>query len=51
MLKESFPYHKGPVMHTLQECDMLRLFYNRPSPSTDDGKKKGPGDKGDNQGE
>lgn len=23
MLKESCPYHKGPVKHTLDECDML----------------------------
>jgi hypothetical protein len=29
---------------------MLRRFYNRPDPSTYDGKKKGPGDKGDDQG-
>jgi hypothetical protein len=24
MLKESCPYHRGPVKHTLEECDMLR---------------------------
>jgi hypothetical protein len=23
MLKESCPYHRGPVKHTLEECDML----------------------------
>jgi hypothetical protein len=23
MLKESCPYHKGPIKHTLGECDML----------------------------
>jgi hypothetical protein len=49
MLKESCPYHKGPVKHTLEECDMLRRYY-KPGPSADDGKKKGPNDNGDNQG-
>jgi hypothetical protein len=24
MLQESCPYHRGPVKHTLEECDMLR---------------------------
>jgi hypothetical protein len=23
MLKESYPYHRGPIKHTLEECDML----------------------------
>jgi hypothetical protein len=23
MLKESCPYHRGPIKHTLEECDML----------------------------
>jgi hypothetical protein len=32
MLKESCPYHKGPIKHTLGECDMLRCFYNKPGP-------------------
>jgi hypothetical protein len=26
MLKESCPYHQGPVKHTLEECIMLRLL-------------------------
>jgi hypothetical protein len=47
MLKESCPYHKGPVKHTLGECGMLRRFYNRPSPSTEDGRKKRSGNKED----
>jgi hypothetical protein len=51
MLKESCPYHKGPVKHTLGKCDMLRRFYNKPGPSMDDGMKKGSGDKEDDQGE
>jgi hypothetical protein len=28
MLKESCPYHRGPVKHTLEECDMLRRYFN-----------------------
>jgi hypothetical protein len=35
MLKESCPYHKGPVKHTLGECDMLQRFYNKPDPSAE----------------
>jgi hypothetical protein len=27
MLKESCPYHRGPVKHTLEECDMLRRYF------------------------
>jgi hypothetical protein len=30
MLKESFPYHQGPVKHTLEECAMLRATFTRP---------------------
>jgi hypothetical protein len=41
MLKESCPYHRGTVRHTLKECDMFRHFYNRPGASAEDGKKKG----------
>jgi hypothetical protein len=49
MLKESCPYHKGRVKHTLEDCDMLWHFYNKPDPSIDDDKKKCPDDKGDDQ--
>lgn len=49
MLKGSCPYDKGPVKHTLGECDMLWCFYNKLGPSMDDGKKKGSGDKEDDQ--
>jgi hypothetical protein len=41
MLKESCPYHKGPVKHTLEECDMLRRYFNKSNPSADDDKEKG----------
>jgi hypothetical protein len=37
MLKESFPYNKGSVKHSLGECDMLRRFYNKPDPSAEGG--------------
>ena len=29
MLKKPCPYHKGKVNHTLEECDMLRKYFNR----------------------
>jgi hypothetical protein len=46
MLKESCPYHKGPVKHTLEECDMLRHYFNKAGPSTEDGKDQGNNNKG-----
>jgi hypothetical protein len=49
MLKESCPYHKGPVKHSLGECDMLRRFYNKPSPSAKGGNKKVPDGGDDNK--
>jgi hypothetical protein len=41
MLKESCPYHKGPVKHTLEECDMLRRYFNKAGPLAKDGKDQG----------
>jgi hypothetical protein len=32
MLKESCPYHQGPVKHTLEECIMLRCYFHKGSP-------------------
>ena len=29
MLKESCPYHQGPVKHTLEECVMLRCYFHK----------------------
>jgi hypothetical protein len=46
MLKESCPYHKGPVKHTLEECDMLRRYFNKGGPSAEDGKYQGNNNKG-----
>jgi hypothetical protein len=41
MLKESCPYHRGPVKHTLEECDMLRRYFNKAGPSAEGGKEQG----------
>jgi hypothetical protein len=46
MLKESCPYHRGPIKHTLQECDMLRCYFNKAGPPTEGGKDQGNNKKG-----
>jgi hypothetical protein len=46
MLKESCPYHKGPIKHTLEECDMLRHYFNKAGPSAEGGKDQGNNRKG-----
>jgi hypothetical protein len=38
MLKESCPYHQGPVKHTLEECAMLRLHFHKAGPPAEGGK-------------
>jgi hypothetical protein len=38
MLKESCPYHQGPIKHTLEECVMLRRYFHKAGPPTEDGK-------------
>jgi hypothetical protein len=38
MLKESCPYHQGPVKHTLEECVMLRRYFHKAGPPAEDGK-------------
>jgi hypothetical protein len=38
MLKESCPYHQGPVKHTLEECVMLRRYFHKVGPSAKGGK-------------
>jgi hypothetical protein len=38
MLKESCPYHQGPVKHTLEKCVMLRRYFHKTGPLTEDGK-------------
>ena len=46
MLKESCPYHRGPVKHTLEECNMLRRYFNKAGPSAEGGKDQGNNKKG-----
>jgi hypothetical protein len=46
MLKESCPYHRGPVKHTLEECDMLHHYFNKAGPSAEGGKDQGNNKKG-----
>jgi hypothetical protein len=46
MLKESCPYHRGPVKHTLEECDMLRRYFIKAGPSAEGGKDQGNNKKG-----
>jgi hypothetical protein len=46
MLKESCPYHRGPVKHTLEECDMLRRYFNKAGPSAEGSKDQGDNKKG-----
>jgi hypothetical protein len=48
MLKESCPL-KSALKHTLEECDMLRRYFNKAGPSAEDGRyfnKAGPSAEG-----
>jgi hypothetical protein len=38
MLKESCPYHQGPVKHTLEECVMLRRYFHKAEPPAEGGR-------------
>jgi hypothetical protein len=38
MLKESCPYHQGPVKHNLEECVMLRRYFHRAGPPAEGGR-------------
>jgi hypothetical protein len=40
MLKESCPYHQGPVKHTLEECVMLRRCFHKVGPRREMAKAK-----------
>jgi hypothetical protein len=48
MLKESCPYHRGPVKHTLEECDMLQRYFNKAGPPAEGGKDQGNNKNGGN---
>jgi hypothetical protein len=41
MLKKPCPYHKTPVNHTLEQCDMLKKYYSRASAKDGEAKKDG----------
>src|SRR6185436_9834689 len=45
MLKKPCPYHKGSVNHTLEQCEMLKKYYNHVA-HRDEDKKKDAGEKG-----
>jgi hypothetical protein len=38
MLKESCPYHQGPVKHTLEKCVMLRRHFHKVEPPAEGGR-------------
>jgi hypothetical protein len=41
MLKKPCPYHKMPVNHTLEQCDMLKKYYSRAAAKEGEAKKDG----------
>jgi hypothetical protein len=41
MLKKPYPYHKTPVNHTLEQCDMLKKYYSRAAAKDGEAKKDG----------
>jgi hypothetical protein len=51
MLKESCPYHQGPVKHTLEECVMLRRHFHKTGTPTEGGKGQDNDKKGGNKAE
>jgi hypothetical protein len=51
MLKESCPYHQGPVKHTLEESVMLRRYFHKVGPPVEGGRAHDNGKKEDNKAE
>jgi hypothetical protein len=41
MLKKPCPYHKKPVNHTLEQCDLLKRYYSRAAAKDGEAKKDG----------
>jgi hypothetical protein len=41
MLKKPCPYHKTPVNHTLEQCDLLKRYYSRAAAKDGEAKKDG----------
>jgi hypothetical protein len=47
MLKKPYAYHKTPVNHNLEQCDMLKKYYSRAAAKDGEAKKdRGDGDAG-----
>jgi hypothetical protein len=40
-LKKPCPYHKTPVNHTLEQCDLLKRYYSRAAANDGEAKKDG----------
>jgi hypothetical protein len=49
MLKESCPYHQGPIKHTLEECVMLRRYFHKAGPPAEDSKGQDNNKEGDKE--
>jgi hypothetical protein len=41
MLKKPCPYHRTPVNHTLEQCDLLKRYYSRAATKDGESKKDG----------
>jgi hypothetical protein len=41
MLKKPCSYHKTPVNHTLEQCDLLKRYYSRTAAKDGEAKKDG----------
>jgi hypothetical protein len=41
MLKKPCPYHKMPINHTLEQCDLLKRYYSRDTAKDGEAKKDG----------
>jgi hypothetical protein len=46
MLKKPCPYHKTPVNHTLEQCDLIKRYYSRTAAKDVEAKKDGGDDAG-----
>jgi len=49
MLTEPCPYHKGGAIHKLEDCRMLKRYFDSLGLKKDDQKKEKSGDKGDDK--
>jgi hypothetical protein len=47
MLKQSCPYHQGPIKHTLEECVMLRHYFHKAGSLAGDSKGQDNNKEGD----